>query len=505
MNQSQIFKKIKSSLFVFVVFASVAAVAAQSNAPRAATAALRQKLQARLNEWHAAGKFPGATLAVCLADGNCFALATGYADLEAKSRMKPDSVMAAGSVGKTFAAAVALQLVGEGKIALDDRIEKYLGRETWFARLPNARQITVRQLMNHTSGLVRYEFKEQFVRDLTANPDKTWRPEELVAYLFDEKAPFEAGKGWDYSDTNYIVLGMIIEKATGRRFYDEARRRLLKPLKLDDTSPQDRRELKNLIPGYAGAGNPFGGRDKVIENGKFIFNPQFEWTGGGMISTTENLARWAKAMYEGKAFGAGELAQMLDGVPARLGRDAKYGLGVIIRPTPLGESYGHSGFFPGYMTDVMYFPEHKIAVAVQVNSSVPQSFGKPLGRVLLEAAAAVLDKEIPPPATSAAPAPPAKKQFVALRLNPKYQDEKAWTTADNEALGRRFAEPQQRQKEGKLILAGRATVRESMGVVVLEVESEDEARRMTESDDAVRAGLMSAEVLPFQTAPTEGN
>jgi D-alanyl-D-alanine carboxypeptidase len=87
----------------------------------------------------------------------------------------------------------------------------------------------VRQLMNHTSGLVRYEFKEQFTKDLTANPDKVWRPEELVAYLLDEKAPFEAGKGWDYSDTNYIVLGMIIEKVTGKKFYDEARKRVLKP------------------------------------------------------------------------------------------------------------------------------------------------------------------------------------------------------------------------------------------------------------------------------------
>ena len=88
-------------------------------------------------------------------------------------------------------------------------------------------QITVRQLMNHTSGLVRYEFKEQFTKDLTANPDKVWRPEELVSYLLDEKAPFEAGKGWDYSDTNYIVLGMIIERVTGKKFYDEAQRRIL--------------------------------------------------------------------------------------------------------------------------------------------------------------------------------------------------------------------------------------------------------------------------------------
>jgi D-alanyl-D-alanine carboxypeptidase len=368
---------------------SPAALQARTAAPKNSAAAVRQKLQTQLDEWHRSANFAGATLGVCPADGKCFSLATGFSDLEAKRGMKPTDLMAAGSVGKTFAAAVALQLVKEGKIGLDDRVEKYLGAEKWFSRLPNAREITVRQLMNHTSGLVRYEFKEQFTKDLTANPDKVWRPEELLSYLFDEKAPFEAGKGWDYSDTNYIVLGMIIERVTGRKFYDEAERRLLKPLKLERTRPQNSRVLKGLIPGYAGAENPFGGKDKVLENGRFIINPQFEWTGGGFISNSEDLARWAKAMYEGRAFDAALLEEMLAGVPARLGPDVKYGLGVIIRPTPLGTSYGHSGFFPGYMTDVMYFPEHKFSVAVQVNSSVPKNLGKPLGRFLTEAAETV--------------------------------------------------------------------------------------------------------------------
>src|SRR6185436_19965046 len=299
--------------------------------------------------------------------------------------MKPSDRMLAGSVGKTFAAATALQLVKEGRIRLDDRIERYLGREPWFLRLPNAKDITVRQLMNHTSGLVRYEFKDQFTKDLTANPEKVWKPAELVAYLLDEKAPFEAGKGWDYSDTNYIVLGMIIEKVTGRKFYDEANRRVIKPLMLKDTIPQEGPVMKGVVQGYAGAGNPFGGKDAMIENGKFVINPQLEWTGGGYASTSIELARWAKLMYEGKAYDASLLPQVLDGVAApMLGRDAKYGLCVIIRKTQAGTTYGHSGFFPGYMTDMMYFPEDKIAVAVQVNTSVGRSLGKPLSRVLVE-------------------------------------------------------------------------------------------------------------------------
>lgn len=375
--------KIKFPLFTFFIFMLLTSqLQAQIFSDD-----LRRKLQNNLDDWHKNGKFAGATLGVCLADGNCFSLATGFSDLETKQKMKPSDIMCAGSVGKTFALATALQLVKEGKINLDEKVEKYLGREKWFSRLPNAKDITVRRLMNHTSGLVRYEFKDQFTKDLSANPDKIWKPEELLSYLFDTKPEFEAGKGWDYSDTNFIVLGMIIEKVTGKKFYAEATKRLLKPLKLKNTKPQDKREIKGLIQGYAGDQNPFGGKDKMLENGRFIVNPQFEWTGGGFVSNSEDLARWAKMMYEGKAFDASLLPQVFEGVSApMLGKDVKYGLGVIIRPTRLGLTYGHTGFFPGYMTDMMYFPDRKISIAVQVNSSVPPNLGKPLSRISVESA-----------------------------------------------------------------------------------------------------------------------
>ena len=367
--------------FIVVCLLAATVVCGQSTN----TTALKTALQLKLDEWHKAGSFPGATLGVVLPNGESLDLAVGFSDRENKTPMKATDRMPAGSVGKTFAAATAFQLIKEGKLNLDDKIEKYLGGEQWFPRLPNAKDITVRQLMNHTSGLVRYEFKEQFTKDLTTNPEKVWKPAELVSYLLDEKAPFEAGKGWDYSDTNYIVLGMIIEKVTGRKFYDEANRRLLKPLKLTETIPQDGPRLKGVVQGYAGPNNPFGGTDAMLVNGKFTVNPQFEWTGGGYVSTAHDLARWAKMFYEGKAFSPDLLPQVVDGVAApMLGRESKYGLGAIIRKTSIGTSYGHSGFFPGYMTDMMYFPEQKIAVAVQVNTSVGRSLGKPLSRVLVE-------------------------------------------------------------------------------------------------------------------------
>ncbi len=154
-------------VFLLACLLSTSAVRSQTTTV-ANTFELKQALQLKLDEWHKAGSFPGATLGVVLANGESFGLAVGFSDRELKTPMKPRDRMLAGSVGKTFAAATALQLVNEGKIGLDDRVEKYLGREPWFSRLPNAKDITVRQLMNHTSGLVRYEFKEQFTKDLTA-------------------------------------------------------------------------------------------------------------------------------------------------------------------------------------------------------------------------------------------------------------------------------------------------------------------------------------------------
>ncbi len=359
------------------------------------TNVLKKELQLKLDEWHKAGKFPGATAGVALANGESFGLAVGYSDRDAKTAMVPTDRMLAGSTGKTFAAAMAMQLIKDGKISLDDKIEKYLGKEPWFSRLPNGRDVTIRMLMNHTSGIVRYEFKKEFTDFLTAHPDKVWTPEERLAYLFDEKAPFEAGKGWDYSDTNYIVLGMIMERVTGKRFFDEARKRFISKFKLNDTVAQEGMVIKGVVQGYAGDSNPFGGKDKMIENGKFIVNPQLEWTGGGWASTGQDLARWAKVMYEGKAFDSSMLPVMLDAVPAKLGPNVKYGLGVIVRPTPLGTSYGHSGFFPGYFTEMYYFPDHKFAIAIQTNTSVGRDFnGKGPVRILMELAEVVKNTQL---------------------------------------------------------------------------------------------------------------
>ena len=136
-----------------------------------------------------------------------------------------------------------LQLVEEGKIGLDDALEKWLGREPWFARLPNAKQLTIRCLLNHTAGLPEYFEQKGFVEAVKADPDKVWKPAELVAYVLDAKPLFEAGKGWSYADTDYILAGMAAERACGKPLFEEIERRLIKPLKLEKTVPSDRRVI----------------------------------------------------------------------------------------------------------------------------------------------------------------------------------------------------------------------------------------------------------------------
>lgn len=353
------------------------------------------RFQPYLDSIHAAGRFAGATLGIAFADGSACGLATGWNDTTAKTRMRPADLFLSGSVGKTYVAAVALQLVGEGRLGLDEKISTYLGREPWFNRLPNARDITVRMLMNHTSGLVRYELNERFLKDLTANPDKVWTPEERIAYLLDATPPFRAGEGWDYSDTNYIVLGLIIERVTGSPLNDEIRRRVLDPLRLASTVPSDRRAIPGLAQGYAGPNNPFGGFDAMIVNGKFALNPQFEWAGGGYASTAEDLARWMKYLFEGRAYPDSLLRQALDGREARqLGQGVRYGLAAIIRETPMGAVYGHSGFMPGYQTEARYYPAHKFAVAFQFNSSAPGTLGRPPAAVVTEIARRITESPL---------------------------------------------------------------------------------------------------------------
>ena len=352
---------------------------------------LNTRLQTALDEWRESIQAPGASLGVVQKDGSVVGLASGLADKTGSRKLLPSQLMMAGSTGKTFFAALALQLIEAGQLDLNAPVAKYLGDRPWFPRLPNAKDITVRHLMTHTSGLVRYEMNPRFTADLRAQPDKVWAPEQEVAYLLDATPPFAAGQGWDYSDTNYIVLGMILEKLTGTQAYDEITRRFLNPFKLTEVAPTRSRRTPGLVNGYAGPKDPLGLPDEVNPNGVFVINPQFEWAGGGFATSARQLARWGHALYTAQAISPKMRDLMIaEAVPARLGPETRYGLGVIVRPTtPVGRTWGHSGFFPGYLTELVHLPDRGITLAVQINTSATARGGRSALRFLYDVAGAL--------------------------------------------------------------------------------------------------------------------
>jgi D-alanyl-D-alanine carboxypeptidase len=311
--------------------------------------------------------------------------------------LKPTDRLLAGSIGKTFVAAATSQLVEEGMIKLEDKLEAWLGKEPWFARLPNARALTIKTLMTHSSGLPEYFEMQGANKALLADPDRVWKPAELVAFVLDAKPLFDVGNGWAYADTNYVLVGMVVEKATQRPLFSEIERRLLQPLKLERTIPSERHMLPEVAVGYSTPRSPFGVEGRMIRDGKFPLNPQFEYAGGGLASTAEDLARWSKALYEGKAFKKKEtLEAMLAGVDASSGRGGgkgtKYGLGVQIRESPWGTSYGHDGWFPGYLSEMEYYPDHQVAIAVQFNTDAGRAIKKGLRTYIGEVAKTILSK-----------------------------------------------------------------------------------------------------------------
>ncbi len=332
----------------------------------------RSFVQQRLDALRETLGAPGATLAIMTRDGSHLSLASGVSNKTEATPMRPTDRMMSGSIGKTYVAAVLLLLLQEGRVDLDRKVSTWFAEHDWFARLPNAADITLRMLMNHTSGLPDHVSVPELLETFRADPYKTWRPEELMSFLKDKEPLFPAGEGWSYADANYIVVGMIIERVTGRTYYEELTDRILEPLKLHDTSPADRPVLRGLVSGYTTADNSFGLPKEVAANGRYHASPQMEWTGGGLISTAPDLARWAQHLYGGDVLNEDAKVLMLQGVEAgpRLGINRQYGLGVGIRTSPHGPVHGHGGYFPGYISKMAYYADHGLSIAIQVNTDI---------------------------------------------------------------------------------------------------------------------------------------
>jgi D-alanyl-D-alanine carboxypeptidase len=362
-----------------LILAAMQVVACSDSEPASPVRAeaLSERFQSELEALHAELNFPGATAAYVLPDGTSGTAATGLSDVERRLPMTARSRMLAASIGKTFVGAEVLALAQQGSLGLDDPVAKWLGTRSWYSRLPNGGQITIRHLLNHTAGLPDHVYDEAFAKAVAQRwqePGNPFPPEALVEFILDKEPLNEPGEAFHYSDTGYILLGLVIEEAAGRSFYEEVEERFLGPLKLDQTTPSNRRELEGLAAGYTEPDGQLGSLGlppkSTTAPGVMAWNPALEWTGGGFVSTSRDLALWAKALYEGKAMPGDYLGELFRSVQVVPG-EASYGAGVgIYENTPLGPVYGHGGVIPGYTSSMRYYPDYRFAVAFQVNTDV---------------------------------------------------------------------------------------------------------------------------------------
>ncbi|WP_416962461.1 serine hydrolase domain-containing protein [Streptomyces sp. Agncl-13] len=254
---------------------------------------------------------------------------------------------------KAFVATVMLQLVGEGRVSLDDSVEHWLpGVVDGNGNDGNA--ITVRQLLNHTSGLFNYTADFPAIASVDgfeADRYTTWTPQQLVGIAMRHAPDFAPGTQWEYSNTNYIVAGMIIQKATGHTWQQEVTRRVIRPLGLRDTSAPD---TSARIPGQHLHGySDFGGSGPTIDVTEL--NPTAAGSAGAMISTTNDLTRFFSALLGGRLLRPAQLAEMKTTVRAAsldpVWPGARYGLGLMEIPlTCGGVYYSHAGDLMGYTT-----------------------------------------------------------------------------------------------------------------------------------------------------------
>ena len=288
--------------------------------------------------------------------------AAGVADLRTKKPMKTDFRFRIGSVTKTFTATVILQLAGENRLNLDDSIEKWLP-DVIQGNGYDAKQITIRQMLNHTSGIAEYSRSKE--ADFT-NTKRLYTAEELVKIGISAPPDFAPGKGWSYSNTGYVLLGMLIEKVTGNSYAEEIENRIIEPLELSNTFLPGN---SSIIPGNKHARGYVQQEEGSELKDVTYFNPSIASSAGDMISTADDLNKFFSYLLGGKLLKEKQLNQMFTTVPAGRGGINGYGLGIFEIKLPNGVPiWGHTGGIPGFDTFVGGTHGGRHMLAVNLNS-----------------------------------------------------------------------------------------------------------------------------------------
>jgi peptidoglycan/LPS O-acetylase OafA/YrhL/CubicO group peptidase (beta-lactamase class C family) len=356
--------------------ASASAEEADEGAPAAEAPpdidpALAEELQRILDETVADGTIPGAVLTVSTADGVIWTGASGFADPQAGVAMAPETRVRIGSLSKMLTAVVVLQLVEEGTVALDAPVAEWLPDA-----LPSGDAVTVRQLLQHTSGLYDYLEDRQFVSQAYQDPERLWRPEEMVAYAAQFPPLFLPGEpeSWDYSNTNFVLLGMIVEQATGRPLNEELRERIFEPLAMRETYS---------VPADAVEGPQARGFSRSDDQTDVAMS--FAFGTANIVTSVGDLRRFGLGLFTGQLLEPetqGLMEQFVSGKGQYDMPDLEYGLGLMrnrlpVGPGPDGEEraadasrvVGHIGGFGGFRAALWYHPESGTLLALSVNQA----------------------------------------------------------------------------------------------------------------------------------------
>ena len=278
-----------------------------------------------------------ASVIVFVADGDREYVATaGNRRPGARQRFR------VGSVTKTFTATIVLQLAAEGRLRLGDRLERYLP-----GVVPDGRKITIRQLLNHRSGLANITDYGAWLEQAGRSP--TTRPIDTMRFAASKPLLFQPGSQWSYSNTNYIALGLVIEKATGHPYRQELQQRILEPVGLESTELPKRRRLPDL--------------DDAGEN------PNVPWAAGAIVSNVYDLARFFSALLSGRILPEESLAQMKQTVVV----DGKFadGLGIFLTELPCGRFWGHDGGILDYATSVRASDDGDRVAVISAHGGLP--------------------------------------------------------------------------------------------------------------------------------------
>ncbi|MGB3861549.1 MAG: serine hydrolase domain-containing protein [Candidatus Aminicenantaceae bacterium] len=337
---------------------------------------MTKTLQETLDQQQLELQVPGISAAVILPDNTTWLGVSGKSSNS--EAINSAMLFGLGSVTKTYIAALVLQLVEEGALSVEDPIGNWISE---FGQID--RKIKIRQLLNHTSGLYRYQLKPDYYAAITTQPEKVWTVLEILEKFQGEPEclPEEC---WGESAMDYVLLGLIIEKITGSSVSSQLVSRFFAPLNLEQTYLYPEQKYPDEMMAHmwwdvTGSGELV---DVVGDTTDLPLAGLFSslWTSGAMHSTAENLARFAKDLFEGKVLEENSLEKMLAPGP-ELYTGAHYGYSVIIDQVNGKTAYWHSGG-AGYSSIYYYFPEDGLSIAVLCNLMVDP---KPIAIALYEA------------------------------------------------------------------------------------------------------------------------